>query len=77
MRELAEEVGLRVRAEQLLEPWQITERSPGGLNTVAIFTLPLPPLPGKLTPLHFVHFPTRGLDGAEQCVATARRSKLM
>lgn len=29
VRELAEEVGLRVRAEQLLDPWQITERSPG------------------------------------------------
>ena len=41
MRELAEEVGLRVRAEQLLDPWQITERSPGGLNTVTIFTLPV------------------------------------
>ena len=41
MRELAEEVGLRVRAEQLLEPWQICERGPGGLNTVTIFTLPL------------------------------------
>lgn len=24
-----------------LDPWQITERSPGGLNTVAIFTLPV------------------------------------
>jgi 8-oxo-dGTP diphosphatase len=47
VRELAEEVGLRVRAEQLLDPWQITERSPGGLNTVSIFTLPVhtrPPL---------------------------------
>jgi 8-oxo-dGTP pyrophosphatase MutT (NUDIX family) len=41
VRELAEEVGLRVRAEQLLEPWQICERGPGGLNTVTIFTLPL------------------------------------
>lgn len=41
VRELAEEVGLPVRAEQLLEPWQICERGPGGLNTVTIFTLPL------------------------------------
>lgn len=41
VRELAEEVGLRVRAEQLLEPWQICERGPGGLNTVTIFSLPL------------------------------------
>ena len=41
VRELAEEVGLRVRAEQLVDPWQITERSPGGLNTVTIFTLPV------------------------------------
>lgn len=41
VRELAEEVGLRVRAEQLLEPWQICERGPGGLNTVTIFSLPV------------------------------------
>jgi 8-oxo-dGTP pyrophosphatase MutT (NUDIX family) len=41
VRELAEEVGLRVRAVQLLDPWQITERGPGGLNTVTIFTLPV------------------------------------
>jgi 8-oxo-dGTP pyrophosphatase MutT (NUDIX family) len=41
VRELAEEVGLRMRAEQLLDPWQITERSPGGLNTVSILTLPV------------------------------------
>lgn len=41
VRELAEEVGLRVRAEQLLEPWQLTECGPGGLNTVTIFSLPL------------------------------------
>ena len=36
-----------------------------------------PPLPGKLTALQFDHFFYQGLDGAEQCVATARRSKLM
>jgi len=41
VRELVEEVGLRVRAEQLLEPWEICERGPGGLNTVTIFSLPL------------------------------------
>ena len=41
VRELAEEVELQVRAVQLLDPWQITERSPGGLNTVTIFTLPV------------------------------------
>ena len=34
-------MGLRVRAEQLLEPWQIYERGPGALNTVTIFTLQL------------------------------------
>ena len=34
-----------------------------------------PPLPGKMTPLHFDH--QGGLDGAELCVATARPSKLM
>ena len=47
VRELAEEVGLRVRAEQPLDSWQITEGSPGGLNTVSIFFLPVhtrPPL---------------------------------
>lgn len=41
VRELTEEVGLRVRAVQLLDPWQITERGLGGLNTVTIFTLPV------------------------------------
>jgi 8-oxo-dGTP pyrophosphatase MutT (NUDIX family) len=51
--ELAEEVGMRVWGEQLLDPWQITERSPGGLNTVSIFTLP-------------VHTrPELGIDGLE------------
>jgi hypothetical protein len=30
-----------------------------------------------LTALQFDHFFYQGLDGAEQCVATARRSKLM
>ena len=37
----------------------------------------LPPLPGKMTPLHPDHFLTRGLDGAIRCVVTARPSKLM
>ena len=70
----------------------VNDKNPEGLDRYRIlFKLPSdericpagnreglkPPLPGKLTPLHFVHFPTRGLDGAEQCVATARRSKLM
>jgi 8-oxo-dGTP pyrophosphatase MutT (NUDIX family) len=45
VRELAEEVGLRVREEQLQEPWQISEPGPGGLNTVTIFCLPLPTRP--------------------------------
>ena len=40
-------------------------------------SLRTPPLPGKLTPLHSDLVSTRGLDGAEQCVATARPSRLM
>ena len=76
VRELTEEVGLRVRvrAEQLLEPWQICERCPGGFNTVTIFTLPLqtPPLPGKMTPLHSDHIhPPGGL--MEQSNASLKR----
>jgi 8-oxo-dGTP pyrophosphatase MutT (NUDIX family) len=39
VRELAEELGLRVAPEQLLDPWSITERGAGGLNTVMIFAL--------------------------------------
>jgi 8-oxo-dGTP pyrophosphatase MutT (NUDIX family) len=45
VRELGEEVGLLVRDEELLDPWQICESSSGGLNTVTIFTLPLPKRP--------------------------------
>ncbi len=39
VRELAEELGLRVSPDELLEPWQITETSARGKNTVTIFTL--------------------------------------
>ncbi|MCP9832870.1 MULTISPECIES: NUDIX domain-containing protein [unclassified Cyanobium] len=39
VRELAEELGLGVSAEELLDPWQITETSSRGKNTVTIFTL--------------------------------------
>ncbi|WP_216904599.1 NUDIX hydrolase [Synechococcus sp. CCY 9618] len=39
VRELAEELGLRVSAEELLDPWQITETSARGKNSVTIFTL--------------------------------------
>ena len=39
VREVAEELGLRVAPEQLLDPWTITERTAGGLNTVTIFRL--------------------------------------
>ncbi|MCP9890279.1 NUDIX hydrolase [Cyanobium sp. Aljojuca 7D2] len=39
VRELAEELGLRVAPEQLRDPWTITERTAGGLNTVTIFAL--------------------------------------
>lgn len=39
VRELAEELGLRVAAEELLDPWQITEISARGKNTVTIFAM--------------------------------------
>jgi 8-oxo-dGTP pyrophosphatase MutT (NUDIX family) len=38
-RELAEELGIQVAPEELLDPWQITENSAGGRNTVTIFAL--------------------------------------
>ncbi|MCT0208292.1 NUDIX domain-containing protein [Synechococcus sp. CS-1332] len=39
VRELAEELGLRVTSGELVDPWQITESSARGKNTVTIFTL--------------------------------------
>ncbi|MEA5417203.1 NUDIX hydrolase [Synechococcus sp. BA-132 BA5] len=39
VRELAEELGLRVSPQELVDPWQITETSARGKNTVTIFTL--------------------------------------
>ncbi len=39
VRELAEELGLRVSPEELVDSWQITETSARGKNTVTIFTL--------------------------------------
>ena len=39
VRELAEELGLRVTPGELVDPWQITEHSARGKNTVTIFTL--------------------------------------
>jgi hypothetical protein len=42
------------------------------LQLLLDISAPLPPLPEKLTPLHRDHFTTRGLDGAIQCVVTAR-----
>ena len=41
LRELAEELGLRVSPEALLDPWSITETSARGQNTVTIFALGL------------------------------------
>ncbi|MBW4531893.1 MAG: NUDIX hydrolase [Aphanothece saxicola GSE-SYN-MK-01-06B] len=39
VRELTEELGLRVSQEELVDPWQITETSARGKNSVTIFTL--------------------------------------
>jgi 8-oxo-dGTP pyrophosphatase MutT (NUDIX family) len=39
VRELAEELGLKVSPDELLDPWQITETSARGTNTVTIFAL--------------------------------------
>ena len=39
VRELAEELGLRVTPGELVDPWQITETSARGKNTVTIFAL--------------------------------------
>ena len=39
VRELAEEVGLRVEPQDLADPWQITETSRRGKDTVTIFAL--------------------------------------
>ena len=39
VRELAEELGLRVTEGELVDPWQITETSARGKNSVTIFTL--------------------------------------
>ena len=39
VRELAEELGLTVSPQELLDPWQITETSARGKNTVTIFVL--------------------------------------
>lgn len=41
VRELAEELGLRVTEGELVDPWQITETSALGKNTVTIFALRL------------------------------------
>jgi len=40
-RELAEELGLQVEERQLGEPWDFTERSARGVNTVTIFSVEL------------------------------------
>ncbi|MEA5442763.1 NUDIX hydrolase [Cyanobium gracile] len=39
VRELTEELGLRVSPDVLVDPWQITEISARGTNSVTIFTL--------------------------------------
>ena len=45
VRELAEELGLVVQPEELLNPWTISERGLGGLNTVTIYELEARELP--------------------------------
>lgn len=52
-RELAEELGLRVAPEELRNPWEITETSGRGRNTVTIFAL------------HARHHPLVEIDGLE------------
>jgi predicted transposase YbfD/YdcC len=47
-----------------------------GGNGAGVMATLRPPLPAKLTPLHPDHFSSRGLDGADLCIATARPSKL-
>lgn len=39
VRELSEELGIAVSAEQLLDPWQISEVSARGRNTLTIYAL--------------------------------------
>ncbi len=39
VRELTEELGLRVTPDELVDPWQITETSALGKNTVTIFAV--------------------------------------
>ena len=39
VRELHEELGLAIESNWLQDPWTISERQPGGLNTVTIFAL--------------------------------------
>ncbi len=41
VRELAEELGLRVNPEALVDPWSCTRTYAGGSNTVTIFSLQL------------------------------------
>ena len=45
VRELAEELRIRVDPAALLDPWQITEASAGGQNTVTIFRVVLDQAP--------------------------------
>ena len=53
VRELAEELGLKVSLDELLDPWQITETSARGKNSVTIYTL------------RATQEPAIGLDGLE------------
>jgi 8-oxo-dGTP pyrophosphatase MutT (NUDIX family) len=53
VRELAEELGLKVSTDELLGPWQITETSARGKNSVTIYTL------------RATQEPAIGLDGLE------------
>lgn len=45
-RELLEELGLKVQATQLGEPWVVTEHSERGMNTVSIYTINIDEDPG-------------------------------
>ena len=65
-RELAEELGLQVEDRQLGQPWDFTERSASGVNTVSIFSVELK------------QRPTLQVDGLEilQCLWLTRAEAL-
>ena len=45
-----------------------SQKGPEGWSVADTFTVVMPPLPGKLTPLYPDHFSSRGLDVPRRCV---------